>query len=197
MKKILLTVLVGLFVLGMSASAMAVTILPAPSTGALAPITTIAILTKTISFTGADGFFSGTLTQKVYKESAGMLFTYQFTNDAGSTDPIDELTTTDFTGFTVDIDVEEALVWNMRRNTPSTVGFQRTPGIGGYDGPAVTSALMWIQTNAKSYKVGHTTLQNGDVVRMETYAPATPEPSSMLLLGMGILGLFGLGKKKS
>lgn len=198
MKKILITTLIGLFVLGLSTTAKAVTILPAVSTGASAPSTTPAILTKVINFIGGT-YYSGTLTQNVYKEPAGMLFTYQFTNNAGSADPIKSLTTTDFTGWSVDIDVEEATVWSMRRDTPSTVGFARTPGVGGGGplSPAVTSALMWIQTNAPSYTIGGTTLQNGAVVSMETYAPATPEPSSMLLLGMGILGLFGLGRKKA
>jgi len=43
-----------------------------------------------------------------------------------------------------------------------------------------------------------TTNHNGTPVKHDTAAhPGTPEPSSLMLLGMGILGLFGLGKKRA
>jgi len=60
-----------------------------------------------------------------------------------------------------------------------------------------TSPLFWIQTDAQYYTNGTTQLQGTGNCRIVTYAPTVPEPGSMLLLGMGILGLFGLGRKKT
>ncbi|MCX5699813.1 MAG: PEP-CTERM sorting domain-containing protein [Candidatus Omnitrophica bacterium] len=208
MKKLLLTVIIGLCVLGISAPAMAVVIPPgALSTGAAAPIAPgqLPIMELlNISFTGLNAkgetAFSGLLTQKVYSNSTGLLFTYQFSNDAapaGSVrDNITTLTTTDFSGFTTDVDAETSTNWNIRRTSASTVGFDFIAGGANGITPGTSSHLLWIQTNAPSYTWGSTNLIDGGVATVKTYSPATPEPSSLMLLGMGILGLFGLGKKK-
>lgn len=202
MKKILVAVLFVLCVLGISTSAMAIVLPPSNvfSEGNLAPITTSPILEIiNAPFTGIDAeanvFFTGTLTQRVYREEAGLLFTYEFTNASTSVDPIQSLSTQNFTGFTTDVDVEYSEDTLLKRSlSGSTITFF-APGDGVLQGE--TTPLLWIQTNAKSYKWGSTQLQDGGNDRVRTYAPATPEPSTMVLLGMGILGLFGLGRKKA
>lgn len=207
MKKLLLTLLIGLCVLGMSSPAMAVIIPPSTtSTGAAVPISvgqTPILPVLNISFTGINAAnqtkFSGLLTQEVYSNATGLLFVYKFSNDpspAGTIrDNIYSLTTTDFSGFITDVDAEgQAGDWTLRRTSSSTVGFDNLQG--GVT-PGSTTQWLWIQTNAKSYTMGTTNLIDGATATVNTYAPATPEPSSLMLLGMGILGLFGLGRRKA
>ncbi len=201
MKKILIVVLAVMSIFCVSATAMAVVLPPSnvSSAGLSAPITTLPIAELlNIPFTGVDVddkvWFTGFLTQRVYKESAGLLFTYEFSNDADSLDAILLLSTQDFTGFTTDVDVEGATDWTLKRSlSGSTLSF-----LAAGDGvlPDDASPLLWVQTNANYYTFGSTQLQDGGNARVSTYAPsAVPEVSSMMLLGMGILGLFGFRRK--
>ncbi|MFA5156283.1 MAG: PEP-CTERM sorting domain-containing protein [Candidatus Omnitrophota bacterium] len=203
MKKLLIAIVMCALVLGISASAQAVSLMPGAgdslSTGAAVPSGTL-LFTLVEDFTGVDALtnimFTGTLTQQVFKNDTGMLFTYQFDNDlVAGRDAIHRMSITNFSGFTTDVDVLVAN-WEMERNSSGgTIGFNHPAGLEV--DPGETSPVFWVQTNAKNYTWGSTQLIDGGIATIKTYAPATPEPSSMVLLGMGILGLFGLGRKKA
>ncbi len=129
-----------------------------------------------------------------------MLFTFLVCRDADSKlEAITRLTATNFAGFTVDANYNNltsgSIASTVDRQSAGVVGFQFSPVIG-VDGLGGSSALLWIQTNAKSYIPGNVSLIDGRTTDLTMFGPATPEPSSLMLLGMGILGLFCLGKRK-
>jgi hypothetical protein len=53
-----------------------------------------------------------------------------------------------------------------------------------------------VSTDYLPSRVAASAWDGGTAAEGFTYGPV-PEPTSMLLLGMGVLGLFGLGRKKS
>lgn len=199
MKKLLIATLMLGLIFGLTATAKAVVLAPggaALATGAASPGGTLLTSILGAPFTGVDAggtvYFTGTLSQWVRQNATGMLFEYQFSNSSGSI--INRLSATNFTGFYTDVDVVAGAASMMTRSDASTVAFAPpwlSPGVG----PGETSPLFWIQTDALYYGPGGVVVQDGGNARISCYGPAVPEPGSMLLLGMGVLGLAGLRKR--
>jgi len=197
MKKLLVVAIACLFVAGFSATAKAAVLAPV-----VAGSTLEAYLNPTVAFTAPNyantaTAFTGTLDESVYLDATGMIFEYQFTNTSGSTtlkDPIITMANSDFSGFTT----TQGYVTGggqdpiLESNVGDTISFSFS-GVT----PGTSSDVLWIQTNAPAYNyLGSAYFQDGGNVSVGDYGPATPEPATMLMFGMGALGLVGLRKRK-
>lgn len=203
MKKLLITALMGLFLLGVTSTAKAIVLAPGGGpigpTGAAVPLGGfVTTITQPIAYDN----IAGSVTQNVYLNGAGYLFEYQFTNfpSPASINAIWRMTATNYSGFTTDVDAQAGTgvmpIWLDRSLAGDSVGFQFF-AFGGGSGivPGSTSAKLWIQTNAQYYGLGTANFINGGVTSVPMFGPAIPEPASMMLLGFGVLGLFGLKRK--
>lgn len=209
MKKLLIVAIACLFVAGFSATAKAFSLVPG---GLISPFSsgsftlpsgaTLLASINAVPVTGADVnntvVFVGTLSEEVYSvPNVGMLFEYTFSNTGAGLigDTISHLSVAGYGGFTTDVDANGSGV------TPSSI--DRSAGSGSVldfnflTGVPVGSSsdTIWIQTNANYYIPNSTQLQDGGNSRTSTYGPA-PEPATMLMFGMGALGLVGLRKRK-
>ncbi len=150
---------------------------------------------------GSGNKIKGTLYEEVRRETGTnqLIFVYKVDNTGSGVayDSFGRVTATSFTGFTTDVAYESAssIPDHFTRSTNgSVVGFIYGNGIptGG------DSVKMWIKTNAYLYGPGGTSIINGVTADLNTYGPkpGTPEPSSMVLLGLGLVGMCGRALRK-
>jgi hypothetical protein len=169
-------------------------VLPTPATLA----NTTLLGTRTLTYTGVNALgetrYVATLTNQVFRDNATgtVLFTYQVTNSAGSTDPIDRLSTTNFDAFTVDFSATGFGPSTRGDRSPNgaVVGFNDFGPAGPTNAldPGETSALLVLRTNALAFTNGTTELIDGAVSTGVTFAPLAivPEPGAFALAAVGL-----------
>ncbi|MFH1876690.1 MAG: PEP-CTERM sorting domain-containing protein [Candidatus Omnitrophota bacterium] len=203
MKKLFTMVLVSLMLLGFSSAAHAVVLVPSGSvvpTGAGLPFGGGTLLATIVSAPWAVTGASGTFSQWVYSNPTGMLFAYQFTNSVGSGVDVTSMAANYFGGFTTDVDAFPSIfspaVANVNRSILLGDAVTYTYATGDRFLPGKTSQTLWVQTNAQYYGTGAVGILAGTTANIFAYGPAVPEPMSMGLLGLGLLGFVGTSFRK-
>lgn len=178
---------------------------------------TLLASTGALSFTSTLGAsdFSGTVTENVYADSVTgfMDFVYQFHNNAGSGQPIAQMSDSLYNSFTTDVQVDTTAGFG-----PFTAGgvapasANRTVSgnniawlFGGTDlAPGATSAIEMIKTNASAFGAGNISFINTGTATLTTaFAPTGPTTtvpdsgSAFALLALALAALFGASRLRS
>lgn len=153
--------------------------------------------------------FSGMLTSTVIAGDpsnpfGGLTFTYLLDNFPISANSIGRLTINDYAGFLVDSSFEIPLAGvaptlnDRSLGVGDVIGFSFIgPPLGaGTLVPGSTSALLVVQTNAPAFVPTFASVIDGSVVSVATFAPAVPEPSTLLSALIGICGLLLVSSRR-
>jgi hypothetical protein len=180
-----------------------------PSSFAGSPGTLEATHTATFVSTLGPTDFSGTVTEAVYLDSitgTTLDFVYQFSNNAGSTRPIEQMSDSSYDSFLTDVSQSLTAFGAFTGGGTLAVDATRSAGGGnvawdgswGGSGGSVTSAILMIKTNANSFIPGTVSFINsGTVTLTGFFAPSeVPEPTFYGLFGAGLIGLIWVSRKR-
>jgi hypothetical protein len=200
MNKLSLALVATAAALAIAPSALATTI----STGVGgALITEVGSMSGSISGSPSPSF-TGTYTETVwtYNGAGDLAFKYVVTNTTPSVDAIDELST-NYGGWAnssllLDAVSGDAVTGSYLASGTVDVLFTGGLGTSGLGASGSSTSTFILFTNSVAFGDGPISLQDTGVGSSTALVPA-PEPSSLLLLGTGLLGLafFAFRKAKA
>jgi hypothetical protein len=211
--RILLPILMMLTLALISLPANATPLIPGatvvPTTFVGSPGTLQTSATQTFTSTLGVSDFSGTVTEAVYLDGVTgntMDFVYQFTNNATSLKPIEQMSDSPYDSFLTDVQQSVTAFGAFTGGgTVSATAFRSASGgniawsgIWGGSGSSVTSAILMVKTNANFYQPGTISFINSGTVTLNGFfAPAqVPEPTFYGLLAAGLLAMVWVSRKR-